>query len=295
MKTKDVLKEITDEIFNRINEQYVDIFLCGGASSKKEQSIRDCVRDELKKVKNIRVLYPEDLFIEMLYKNREFDLLSLEAFLADNCDIICIICEGPGALVELGAFTNSKETITKVIAVIDEKYKRDKSFIMLGPIRLLSSKDKKKVVYYNTSEVEKLAKELNSNANLLLKENNKNSKICNGFKVDSILGLYRMIPLLLFFFSETSSTLLVKYLKEAIQIQGKNIEDKKFDLIFQSALKLLYKEKVIVKQKDQKNAKYRLTKSGYVEVYRVLGSIKFSHKTKMFDKIRFDVINSEFY
>ena len=64
--------------------------------------------------------------MEILNKDKESDLLSLEKFLADNCDIICIICESAGSLVELGAFTNNDATVGKVIAVIEEKRKKIK-------------------------------------------------------------------------------------------------------------------------------------------------------------------------
>jgi len=98
------IERIHVEVYKRINQQYIDVFLCGGTSNSTKISIRDIIRDKLSKINNVRVLYPEDLFIEILNNDKESDLLTLERFLADNCDVICIICESAGALVELGLF-----------------------------------------------------------------------------------------------------------------------------------------------------------------------------------------------
>lgn len=42
--------------------------------------------------------------MDILNKDKKMDLLSLENFVAENSDIICVMPESPGSLVELGAF-----------------------------------------------------------------------------------------------------------------------------------------------------------------------------------------------
>lgn len=126
-RTKQTLIKIHDEVFVKINQYYVDVFLCGGAG-KSEEFLRDRIRDKLKVYKNLRIMYPEDLFVEQINKNKDYDLLSLERFLANNCEVICVICESPGSLVELGAFVNNSETFDKVVAVVEEKRKRKKFY-----------------------------------------------------------------------------------------------------------------------------------------------------------------------
>lgn len=54
----------------------------------------------------------------------------------NNSHVICIICESAVSLVELEAFTNNNYTVNKVIAAVEKKREKDKSFNMLGPIKL---------------------------------------------------------------------------------------------------------------------------------------------------------------
>ena len=149
INTKKSLQKIYTKIFCRIEEQYIIVFLCGGASTKLKKSLRDRMRVLLEKDKGryfwklpIKVFYPEDLLIDFLNKTKNADLLSYEQFLANNSHIIAIICESAGSLVELGAFTNNEYTVNKVIAAVDKKRTKDKSFIMLGPIKFLRKKNK---------------------------------------------------------------------------------------------------------------------------------------------------------
>ena len=155
-----IVKEIYDEIYCKFREQYIVIFLCGGASTSKHKSLRDRVRvlleNERKTIWNkpYKIFYPEDLLIEVLNKTKEADLLSYEQFLANNSHMIVIICESAGSLVELGAFTNNDYTVDKVVAAVDKRRVKDKSFIMLGPIKYLKKRSKLNVVEYGQDDVE---------------------------------------------------------------------------------------------------------------------------------------------
>lgn len=146
--TTKILEKIYTDIFYGFKEQYIIVFLCGGASTKTNKYIRDKIRVLLENEKRryswllpIKVFYPEDLLIEVLNKTKDADLLSYEQFLANNSHIIAIICESPGSLVELGAFTNNEYTVNKVIAAVEKKKAKYKSFIMLGPIKYLKKKN----------------------------------------------------------------------------------------------------------------------------------------------------------
>lgn len=65
-----ILIELYDSIFKNLSENYIDVFLCGGASNKNSISLRDKIREKIGDKKNIRILYPEDLFIDLLNKKR---------------------------------------------------------------------------------------------------------------------------------------------------------------------------------------------------------------------------------
>ena len=83
--------EIYEKIFSNIQQGNIDVFLCGRATDSEKPSYRDKIRDILKDDKSISILYPEDLFTEMLNK-KKYDLLTLEKFLANNSDLIVIVC-----------------------------------------------------------------------------------------------------------------------------------------------------------------------------------------------------------
>ena len=96
------------------------VFLCGGDckfnGSEKNKQIRNAIKSKLENNADykIKVLYPEELFFDDSKKNlseyfKQRDLLELETILANNSNIVCIICESIGSATELGAFTNYRD------------------------------------------------------------------------------------------------------------------------------------------------------------------------------------------
>ncbi len=293
-KTQNTLKLIHGDIYKSINEHYVDVFLCGGASSLNHTSTRDRVRDYLAKIQGVRILYPEDLFIEMLNKNKEYDLLSLEGFLAENCDLICIVCESAGSLVELGAFTNNEKTVNKVVAVIDEKRKKDQSFIMLGPIKIIKKKNKSHVVFYNRDKIDLLSRELikliRLNKN---KELHSNPKKSSNKPLNTIIGLYYFIPLVLYFYKYLHIEKITDFIKFLFIELGYKQDE--FDTLFKSALKLLYKEKYISKHIRNGESMYSLTDKGYKKFNDILNNLAIENKKNLYNGIRFGIMMDEYY
>ena len=104
---------------------------------------------------NYDLIYPEDIFDELLYSSNSTDLLSLENLLADSVDAVVVIPESAGSFAELGAFANNEKLRSKMICVVDIKYKRDKSFINQGPIKLVRSVNKDAIVYIEESNLGK--------------------------------------------------------------------------------------------------------------------------------------------
>ena len=143
-----ICMEIYENIFSNIQQGNIDVFLCGGASGSETQSYRDKIRDILKDNKSISILYPEDLFTEMLNK-KKYDLLTLEKFLANNSDLIVIVCESPGSFAELGAFVNNEMTLKKVVVLLHINFKNTKSFIRQGPVEYVKKKNSNNVIFYD--------------------------------------------------------------------------------------------------------------------------------------------------
>ena len=127
-------------------------------------------------------------------------------------------------------------TVNKVIAAVDKKRTKDKSFIMLGPIKFLRKKNKLNVVEY-TSDEDKFARDLIKN----IRE--KHSKDSNDKKIrlNTIVGMHYFIQLLLYYFKQINSIKLVDMIQTVAQ--DENIEMKEFNVLFNAALKLLFYDK----------------------------------------------------
>lgn len=280
----DSIEKIYSELYIRINKESINIFLCGGVSTDK-QCIRDSVRKIMEKYKNIRILYPEDMFMDILSKDKSIDLLSLENFLADNSDVICILPESAGSLVELGAFTNNEKTLEKLFVIMREKYRKQKSFIMTGPIKYISKqKGKDRIIFYEDDNLESVIKKA---INTFKKFNNtsRNSKI----EINTIIGQYYFIPLLLYFLNNV----LLKDIKEIFKrIYSKhNISDRNIDMILGSSIKLLYKNKLI--SKNVIDQKISLTSKGKIYIKNILNKLSINKGNKLYDYIRYGIMISE--
>ena len=277
------IRSIYINIYKKINEKYINVFLCGGVSTNKK-----CIRDEVRKLmeyEKIRVLYPEDLFMELLTKNQSMNLLSLENLLAENSDIICVLPESPGSLVEFGAFTNNNQTLDKLFVFMDNKYKKDKSFIITGPVKYIrSQKSKDRVVFYDCSNINEGVFNLVSNFKKF-KKNTKQSEI----KITSILGQYYFIPILLNFINKATYKELENIINMIYEIEKYDKED--LSVIFFSALKLLYKSKFIVKNVE--NNSIKLTNKGRSNVEGILYDLQILNKIKLFDYIRYGIMLHE--
>lgn len=289
---KNSLKEIYTNVFCGIEEQYIIVFLCGGASTKGKKSLRDKMRPMLENDKKkylgqlpIKVFYPEDLLIDVLNKTKNADLLSYEQFLADNSHIIAIICESAGSLVELGAFTNNEYTVNKVIAAVEKKRVKDKSFIMLGPIKYLKRKNKLSVVEY-TSDEYMFARNLLKSIREKYSKDGNNKKI----RLDTIVGLSYFIQILLYYFKRINSKTLANMIQTVVETENMKIEN--FNLLFSAALKLLFYDKQIVKMANQRFAVYELTQSGHESIEKVISRCT-SHK--ICDMIRIKIMYYDLY
>lgn len=289
---EEIVESLYKEIFLKFKEQYIVVFLCGGISKGNKKSLRDKVRAALENEKRTQsnkpyaVFYPEDLLIEVLNKTKEADLLSYEQFLANNSHTIVIICESPGALVELGAFTNNEYTVDKVIAAIDKRHRKDKSFIMLGPIKHLRKRNRLNVTEYGQNDAE-FAKNLSKS----IREKNKNNvNAKNMIDLTTIVGMHYFIQLLLYLFKGIGSKDLREMIKYISEKEGIKYND--FNVLFNTSLKLLFQEKRIMKIPEQKNSVYHLTHTGAQTMRRMLSDCASALES---DELRVRIMHNEFY
>ena len=282
---KALYSEIYSKVFSNIKKGNIDIFLCGGASTKNKISYRDSLRGLLKETKRLSILYPEDLFMELLNRKKH-DLLTLEKFLAANSDYIVIVCESPGSFTELGAFVNNNDTVDKVIVLLQTKFKNSKSFIRQGPVEYVASKNKKHVIYYN-SDVDEAATNIKG---ILITRSGlaKSAKI--SFKdLDVISGQYNFILLTLYFYKTLSVKGLIENIKTLYSEKGFTTDS--FDIIYTAAVRRLFKDGLITKTTfDGRENEYMLTDKGYDNALTLLSYVDLKKRTEIFDDIRMKIM-----
>ena len=146
-------KRIHEEVYRRFYTYKTTVFLCGAGPDTKG-SVREQIKDALLSARNsyrYDVFFPEDLFEELISGPRRQDLISLENMLADSVDAVVLAVESKGAIAELGSFASNPKLRKKLVCLVDQRYKKARSFINYGPIRLLKDKKEGKVLYIDFS------------------------------------------------------------------------------------------------------------------------------------------------
>lgn len=143
-----VAQVIKEKIFVPRNRKRVTVFLCG-ADIKNDKTARSQMAAIFSNYPRYELLYPEDLFDDLLAGQGQYSLLKLEGILADSVDAILLFPESPGSFAELGAFSNNEELARKMIVLSNKRYKSNKSFINYGPYRLIKSSGTGKVIHIN--------------------------------------------------------------------------------------------------------------------------------------------------
>lgn len=289
-----IVRQIYQEVFLHTQHSNIDLFLCGGASSKINASNRDLLRKRLEKNDKLSIFYPEDMFMELLSR-KKYDLFTLENFLAENSDLIMIVCESPGSFTELGAFTSNDKILDKLVVLIQKKYKNDKSFIMQGPVRYIESKNKNNVIYFNNDmdDMEK-AVEGYLSSKYWFYGNKKYARRYGRYtkEIDLISGQFYFIMLLLYFHNRVE----IKDMNEAIKVVyfERMFEASRFEVIYTAALKRLYKEGMLIKEVEDGTYFYRLTQKGYCNVKKLLKDIMVDDRDKVINGVRLNIITDQY-
>lgn len=130
------------------------IFLCGGDITSIENedvkyysSLRSYLVDFAKVIRpEIEIRTAEDFKDYLLaYDN----LLEFESDIASISDLVVIILESPGALIELGIFIENKNIRNKLVAIQHYDFASEQSFINLGPLKSLKTSSESAVLGYN--------------------------------------------------------------------------------------------------------------------------------------------------
>jgi hypothetical protein len=267
---------VKDKVFSSQLTKKTTIFLCGGDVSDEKYG-RHKLASIFSRYKRYEILYPEDLFDDLLAGQGQYSLLSLENMLAEAVDVIIICPESPGSYAELGAFSNNTELAKKLICIQDNKYKSKKSFINYGPIRLLKKNKTGKVLALN---YEHLSHPLQS---LLLYQ--RIAKAITSIKmkypvvrsVDNLLDSESFILPCIYLMDEVNNILLYNLLKKAT-----SKSDTLCEIATKSALGRLTSKRMITRT----TIGYHMTDMGFSFVRE-----NFSHVE--LDKLRLEIMNLE--
>jgi hypothetical protein len=120
------------------------LFLCGGSQSPRRDSLRDYLR---KTNPHLGLFYAERVW-EHIASRANSGALKIEADLADLADLVVVVVESPGTFAELGAFSLSDRLRKKLLAILDERYREDPSFINTGPVQWINQESDFKPVIY---------------------------------------------------------------------------------------------------------------------------------------------------
>lgn len=296
---KKIANKIREDIFKPANTFKTTIFLCGADISQKT-TIRYKIAHALTSFMysfHYDLIYPEDIFDELLYSSNSKDLLSLENLLADSVDAVVIIPESPGSYAELGAFANNEKLRNKLICVIDAKFKKNKSFINQGPLKLVRNANKHGIVYIDPNEIGKrgnssmdifsfisLDKEVEKIVSSLKKMKKSSSKVDNKI---TLLQLEKFLLPAIFLLEPITKSIL-------IDIVGYATEDE--INAFQSttaALTILTKKRQIELTPNG----YKLTQLGsndFLSFRKKSSRVKHQGETVAIDELRLEILNLKY-
>ena len=272
-----VISEIVrDYIFVPSYEKKTTIFLCGADLNDKTTG-RYKISKLFDKYPRYELLYPEDLFDDLLVGQGQHSLLTLENILAECVDSIVIIPESPGSFAELGVFSNDERLVNKLICVGNKKYSKKKSFINYGPVKLIKASDTGSVFNVDFSDLDdeinkiKMYKTINNAITKIKKKYAINKDIANILETENYV-----LPCIYLIDSITSRDLfkLVEYATK---------HDKKIaEIATKSSIGRLIKCNYIVR-----------TTTGYSVTKQGIHRIRTTLSNKYLDVLRLEIMNSQ--
>ena len=272
--------KIRNDIFKPVNTYKTTIFLCGADISHKGK-LRYQIADALSVWWYsflYDIIYPEDIFEELLYSSQTSDLLSLENLLAESVDAVVLIPESPGSFAELGAFANDEKLRRKLICIIDKKHRKNRSFINQGPLKLVKKANKHGLIFIDPKEIDKGVSKLNTALKKMKKSSSKISDRITLLQIDNFLlpSIYLLEPV--------SKTTLINLVEYATEDKANAFQTTT------TALTILTKKRQLELTPDG----YKLTQLGvndFMHLRKKSNRIKNQSETIAIDALRLDILN----
>lgn len=273
---KDIVEVIKSNVFVPLTTKKTTVFLCGGAIDNEDNG-----RSKMAKIFNAHskyeLLYPEDIFDDLLAGPGQHSLLHLENILADCVDAIVLFPESPGSFAEIGAFSNNPRLAQKLIVLSDKNYKKNKSFINYGPYRLIKESKTGTVLHLNYKDLDDnvLGKKLYRSVNTRVSKIKKYHPVQKD--VTNILEVEHFILPCIYLIDDTNFLTLTKLIGFA------TAEDSKFcEIAIKSSLGRLATKRFISRTSDG----YNVTPEG-------ANYVRNTFNNTALDKVRLEVLNAE--
>lgn len=244
---------LAKHIFKKEGDSSLLIFLCGMKLSAPE-SKRAKIRNELIQFSRNRIAYPEMLFSD----TRSFvddDMLELERKLASWVDVIVIPLESPATLVELGAFCVIPELVSKILIFNEIKFKHDKSFINVGPLKAIQKKNKDNIYWFENDSIDDHVKEFS-------KKISSKRKVVDTSNLENIFNLARLVRIIIAIYQPIHKRELFK---KIIEIDSA-IEEK----FIQACIDHLHENNQIIISNLNAKSIFRLSKAGFDDYIQVV-------------------------
>lgn len=272
---KDIVDVIKDKIFVPLTAKKTTIFLCGG--SVEEDNGRSKMASIFNRHSKYELLYPEDIFDDLLAGPGQHSLLHLENILADCVDAIVLFPESPGSYAEIGAFSNNPKLAAKLVVISDKNYKKKKSFLNYGPYRLVKASKTGKVIHVNLKDLDDdtLGKKLYRNINTSVSKIKKIYPVKKD--VTNILEVEHFILPCIYLLDDTNFLTLTKLIGFATN------EDQKFsEIALKSSLGRLASKRFISRTTEG----YKVTSDG-------ANYVRNTFNNTALDRVRLEILNAE--
>ena len=148
--------------------------------------------------KNSKVV--QSVISELLYSvDKETDILTFEELLAELSEVIIIVSESAGTYCELGAFALNDLFSKKIIVINEDKPEYKRSFITLGPIKKIESKNANNIILYKNKESLKNSIQLDDTISNIANQKVKYTPNINSQNINLKNLIYELFNILEFF------------------------------------------------------------------------------------------------
>jgi hypothetical protein len=138
-------KRVRDDVVERLKRDSYRfrgldpvVFLCGARNSPPRDRLADYLRQHL----SVLLFYADGVWETITQYAPEANALEMEDQLAALADAVIVIVESPGTFAELGAFALSEPLRSKLLPILDIKFRGDHSFLETGPVRWIDKLSK---------------------------------------------------------------------------------------------------------------------------------------------------------